>query len=339
MTVAQSGLGDGLQKAFELTWEAPDSCPDEQDIRRQVDRLVGAGGQPQHRLVVHGRVTQQEDGQWVLRLQTELDGVHGERAIPGKSCQAVADAGALMLALALNPDMEIGGAEEQRDASPSSRSPATAAEKTPPVRPPAAPVRSQSEDVQAGSDGPRRQPGGFVRALGGLRGGSLPRLGPEFGAAAGLRLAPVTIELGASYSPPQESTERADEGPLAEFDLWTLSSSLAYWFRDSSRLDGVPRRLQFAPALGLEFSWARGQGREVVAPESDTMIWTSGSLGGAVAVPITKGLWARLDGALVIPLTLPEAQVAGTGSIHQPDTAGFRLALGLEQRFRFRRLR
>jgi hypothetical protein len=93
-----------LERAgFTLTWQTPPQCPSKDDLLEDIARLVGELDGEEPNLVARARVTPEPGGRWRLLLETELDGTPGERELEGNSCDAVARAAAVMIALMLNP--------------------------------------------------------------------------------------------------------------------------------------------------------------------------------------------------------------------------------------------
>jgi len=89
--VAASGL--------ELTWSAPPSCPQRDEVEAAVARLLGAGEPRSTPLTVEAAVRRTENG-WTVELRTP-DGAH--RALRGSTCQAVTRASEVVFALMIDP--------------------------------------------------------------------------------------------------------------------------------------------------------------------------------------------------------------------------------------------
>lgn len=104
LLVANSGkAASGQHSAFTLSLNAPAQCPSEADVREDIDRLVGERNNDAPNLTAWLRIEAEPGGVWRLLLETELDGTPGEREVEGNSCDAVARAAAVTLALMLNP--------------------------------------------------------------------------------------------------------------------------------------------------------------------------------------------------------------------------------------------
>lgn len=90
---------------FTLSWQAPTDCPTLDDVRAEVVRLLGgqvrlpAGREfKASALVAHAQT-------WSVSIETELAGRAGRRAIEAASCQDLAGAMAMILALAIDPNV------------------------------------------------------------------------------------------------------------------------------------------------------------------------------------------------------------------------------------------
>lgn len=91
----------------DLEWVAPDGCPDAATIARDVDRLRADLTPAAHPyLRAHAEIQKEKSGQWRMDLRTTGPQGPGHRTISAESCRALADATALILALALPVDSE-----------------------------------------------------------------------------------------------------------------------------------------------------------------------------------------------------------------------------------------
>jgi hypothetical protein len=104
--------------AFTLSWQAPSGCPSHDELRAGIARLLGGdirvpqGGDIKARAVVaHGQT-------WSLAIETELAGRPGRRSIEAASCQELADATALIIALMIDPDAVAAHATQPRLVAP-----------------------------------------------------------------------------------------------------------------------------------------------------------------------------------------------------------------------------
>lgn len=95
-----------LAPQLQLEWEAPRQCPQIEDVRARVDRSWAgdAGGV----IAARGELvaTGERARPWRLRLRLVAASGTAERELEGRSCDALADAAALMIAMAASPKVE-----------------------------------------------------------------------------------------------------------------------------------------------------------------------------------------------------------------------------------------
>jgi hypothetical protein len=110
LLLASRPSGAAQSAPLSLLWHAPApaTCPTAADVEAEVLRLAGTELRVTQSLEVEATAALGQDGKWTLTLRTRLGGVSGERVLRGDSCREVAEAGALVLALTLNPELERG---------------------------------------------------------------------------------------------------------------------------------------------------------------------------------------------------------------------------------------
>lgn len=118
---AFSSLAFAEGRAFQLTWQAPSECPSGAEVEAQIERLFNgrATSSASKRLDAVSTIARSERGIWTVRLETDVDGAHGERVLQGDTCKAVSSATALILAMALDPEA-VGRALAAARAPPAS---------------------------------------------------------------------------------------------------------------------------------------------------------------------------------------------------------------------------
>lgn len=185
--------------SLDFTWTAPDTCPTRAEVAEQLSRAVDSGGKELPPLRARAVVTH-EGAAWRLELETELDGRRGTRLLEADSCEGLARAATLVMALTLGEGLARRQAEEEaRAASPPPRPPAPAPAPLPPPKPappPPAPARSETRGLAAFSLGLGSDPLGELTPtaqLGLAYQPGIVRLAVSFG--AGL---PQTSDIGTS---------------------------------------------------------------------------------------------------------------------------------------------
>jgi hypothetical protein len=85
-----------------IEWNAPQDCPDGGQLRRAVESMIGPVSE--HRqasgLVARATVTRDSLGQFVLRMQIDTKGASETKTIEAQQCTTLADAFAVIVALA-----------------------------------------------------------------------------------------------------------------------------------------------------------------------------------------------------------------------------------------------
>ncbi|MEM6996630.1 MAG: hypothetical protein AAF721_39365, partial [Myxococcota bacterium] len=82
--------------AIELRWDAPPSCPDQAQVRDEVDTLLGGPARPAERWVVDARVEQLGDA-YTLSLTMQTASGTDARSITAPECSQLARATALIV--------------------------------------------------------------------------------------------------------------------------------------------------------------------------------------------------------------------------------------------------
>ncbi|HVU05391.1 MAG TPA: hypothetical protein VHE30_26775 [Polyangiaceae bacterium] len=202
-----AGSSDALGEPSPLVlrWTAPAGCPAEATVRERVSTLIGASvdSLPRGPFVAAGVVTT-DGGAVRLHLETAVPGetppgggeaevVRGARDLTGTSCEEVTAAGALVIALAIDPK----AVEEQARRGPVASFAAPSA--TEPVAPPSAPVPAPTTSA-APATPPAPPPGSTRPEISASRrteGLVAARLVGELGALPGASLG---AGLGAGFS-------------------------------------------------------------------------------------------------------------------------------------------
>jgi len=192
---------------LDFTWTAPDTCPTQAQVVEELSRAVDADGKELPPL--SARATVERDGAtWRLELSTEMDGVAGTRQLQADSCDGLARAATLVLALTLGEGLarrQQAEAEAKAAPPPPKPAPEPAPPKPPPPPPPPAPSRA------------------LVWAAVALGSDPLRALGP--GLTLGAAFQPSLLRLGASVatSAPRSTPFAGSGGDLRSF---TFSGSL-----------------------------------------------------------------------------------------------------------------
>jgi hypothetical protein len=309
----------------DLTWTAPLGCPDRETVVAEVDRLLRSSS-TKDPAVAHAEVT--HEGRWRVRLETQSAGRSGRREIEAESCEQLAQATAVILALMIDPEAAMVGAP------PAERSSAP----DPPHRPELAdlprrpdpsyvpePLPAALAALPANRPATRRWQGVVgVSVLG--DGGTMPAPSLGVGLAGGAVLGPYRVVAGLGYFPSR--TARLTAGSLFGGDFTLFFGAL-----EGCGALITARLVRAELCAGVEIEAMRGSGFGVRHPRAGTSVWSALLAGGLVEVPIVRSVAAELGVTAVVPFARPEFSFDDLGPVHRAGAAAIRLGLGASARF------
>ncbi len=316
-----SGSPEMATESGDVQWTGPASCPDAAQMQARIDAAGGTG-----RLRVTGEVTHEADEGWRLALSLELDGQTDTRTLTGDSCEELADAAELLIAVRRDelatqeppplPEPEPAPPEDE----PAPPTPIGVPEPTPGVddRGPAPPP-----------DPPRPRP---------LRGFPRWPTGLQLGAAAGVGLGatpnpgiPVEVAIGGAWPRLRIALRGRYHVPrqvqLADGRTATVQVGIASL--EACARPGVARvELPLCGQVGVGGSRADGGGGQI---RDRRGVWAETGLDLGVAWHLRPwwALTARLGGAAV--LTGAE-YVRGDELVFRPARVHGRVVVGVEFR-------
>jgi hypothetical protein len=91
-------------RALDLRWSAPEACPDGAAFQARLDALLGPNRAPGLKAAL--KVEAQKSG-YRLTLNLDGDGIRGSRTLTGGDCAALAEAGAWLVAVAIDPGLSL----------------------------------------------------------------------------------------------------------------------------------------------------------------------------------------------------------------------------------------
>ena len=318
--LAHEALADG---SLTLEWRAPAECPAGKTVEREVSRLLG-GAPAALPLTAVAEVTH-DDARWRVQLRTRSAENTGDRAIESDSCGELADATALVLAMAIDPArVAATRAAPVASAPDAGIDPLTSVKVTPPSTPATAPPTPAATEPPSAP--PRPPPPRKTFAIGPyLLGdvGTLPN--PGVGPALAFAWTPgaLRIQLKALFFP--ANTARLPFSRGGTFELFGADASGCY-----EVLLGV---FELGPCLGVELGALKGTGFGVNKQTPALAFWAAPSVGGAFAWRIGSSFALRLELAALFPLQRPEFVLDGVGVVHRPAAVLGRGGLGAEIRF------
>ena len=297
-----SVLAEDLDRVpVELSWSAPEECPDRSWVLRSIEaRLRAPASQLTAAVEADARV-EKRDGGYFLALKTD----QGERQLTATTCEELAGSAALILAFIVEPQ------ETEAQQSPEPAVPAA-------VDPPAA-------------ESPRLQLelSGYARAEWLVDIGMLPNAATGPGLSFGFTLADTSVELSAGFLL-DNTVSYVTPGGDGQQSLAHLHAFLAQL--------GLCQRLVQAPDLSLCLSMEH---MRISADPDETLqsrstrrapVWTALASARA-AIPIgTRFAWV-LELSVGVPLLGARFRVDGLGVIHETGEVVGRLRTGPELRF------
>jgi len=298
MAQSQAPGEPSANASLALDWTAPAGCPDGNAVRADAIRLAGATAPGARHLKARASIAPATGTGWVLSLTTDLEGVSGERTLSGVSCESLAEAAALMLALILNPDLAL------------TTTSAASAQQPPP---PAATVTAANDR--------RPRPRWRVGAYGGVQTGVIENLSSSFGLSLGVALGHLSLRLMPGLTPPQDiiSDPQLNLGGR----LWLVTAAaLGCW-------EAAVSRLALSPCLGVDVTRLQGHGLGVATRLEATAYWSAAELALFVGLPVGYGVQLELGGLGMLPLHRPTVYLEGIGPVSRPAVFDFRALGGL----------
>ncbi len=273
-------------------------------MRAAIERLLGKplASSLGRDVQARGLVQKSEGGNWELQVSLAV-GEHTEQdRLVAKKCQALADAMALKVALAIDP-LAVADAVQR---------PEPAHADAPPPEIPSQPARAAVAPNERLA----------LRLVGGVGLGPLPGATPGAGVYGSLQLSSFRVELGGE----------AFWGGVARYSaLENVGADLGV-FMAAARGCATPGNERWTLPLcgGFELGIMHGKGFGVDATNDTSSVWGGVVLGPAVRFKIARrlALWGEAD--VQFTLLKPEFHMRNLGTLYEPATAGARASLGFE---------
>jgi hypothetical protein len=279
-------------RPFELSWQAPTTCPTSGDVEREIARLIGDASRHRATVRASAEVTGRADD-WRVQIRIQ-DGEHvSERSFDGATCRAVTKVASLIIALAIEPNA---------GATPEPASPLPRDQPQPARLPLGRPDEPAEPSLR-----------GFVAAgpVAELR--LVPHLGVGFEIALGMRLPSFSAEVrGGALLPQDAAVPNAAAG--GRFSVITAG------LRVCARIVAqTPEIFGCAAAL---LDRVQGEGYGVTTPGSATALLGTTALGPRIDLPLGKAL--RLSMAADATYTFSEAsfRLDNVGNVHRTPRWG-----------------
>ncbi len=309
---------------LELSWRAAEGCPAKAEVERQVLALLGGPTESASRVKASVRAWRGEDTRWHVDIHTETQGVQGERKVDGETCKAVAEASALILAMAVDPEAVAATAMRTEEPVPT-RDPS---DRPPPLRVvPVLPAYSPPLPAALPVDIPTPETpvGASIAPLAGLDLGSLPGVAPWFGASLALVQGRGRFEGRMVFVPERSATVPSQDGPGGSFAL------TAFGLAGCHEVAGNSPRLSLCG--GLEGGVMRAEGFGVTDPGDADPLWLSVTPSLLVQWRLASYVSLRSEIAAGIPLRRPSFYLEPYGEVHRASPVVGRVSVGPQLEF------
>ena len=290
--------------ALTFSWQAPAGCPSRDDLRAKIARLLGGeirvpkGGDIKAVAVVAQGQT------WSLAIETELAGQPGRRSIEAASCQDLADATALIIALMIDPNAVAAHAPQSRPAPP-------------PTPSDPAPQKARRVAYLVG-----------IHAAGSY--GTLPSIDAGLGAGVGLAGRRWRVELRGTYGLRRDQRVRAPSpAPPDSYGRFNFAAAALAGCVNLGR-----EGLAFGPCADAEVGVLSAKGFGVSEGFSAQTLWLALGAGAYAAIPLGPHLSLPLHLDVVAPLLRPEFVFKNVPNrVFQAPVVGARMSAGVEFHF------
>ena len=327
--------------AATFVWDAPKGCPDRDAIRWRVEDALGTKLENAAPLSFAAKIEHNSANKWVVVLDVASSQTESPPAVPAaaatsppspgvapdnssvqhrtieaSNCEDLAQATAVAIALALGADLAASPAPPDPERSKPSKD--TQLVDTGPEPP--------SKATQAASEAKTETANGSPFWLRGALGpvidhGTLPGWAPGVEGAFSLGKEAFDVRLGALVLPSESKQVSGTAG--GSFAMFAATAAVCGGTQRSTTL----LRL----CLGTEFGKLTGTGVNVAVSWSRSSTWIAPRGDLDVSIPLgDASLRAFGRATLVVPMIRKKFMVDGLGQVHQPDSVGARLGVGLE---------
>ncbi len=308
--------------SFTLSWNGPPGCPSAENVHARVDALLGGGASSSSVADVHasGEVERTDNG-FRLLLSMGVGSVPTSRVIEARSCDELAGAAAIAIAL-------LARSRSDGVSAPSSSADTPAASASAPQGnpPPASPLNRETASRNKAPQAAASSAGAHLVVnfpIGVAGWGSLPSAGLGLGAGVGIRWKALRLTAKGELWQPQTAWV---SGFATRF---TLQSGRA----DACLIQAV-HGLELGPCIGAAAQRLAGEGleSEVFSSKSRTAVWFSGAGGLFASLPTPGFANLRFLGAatVLVSPSRPRFVIDQLGPVHEPALAAIRLDLGCE---------
>jgi hypothetical protein len=319
---------------LQLLWSAPSICPSAEQVRAQVDVLLGNNADDvlTRPLYVAASVRQEGEDRWSLELLWRHSGEDSVRRIEADSCSDLARAAALATALVIAPNAMMKGSHDSSggDSSGETTSPQSRAENLPPTSVGGTVSRAQGSVVTRARGSvvepqatakvapASRRVRASVFALGATEALVLPRvaIGATIGAGLHWGRWSARVSLG-TYVP-----ESWDEGQYSGM-LWLTEMAIAPCYAIALG------RASLSPCLAAELHGYRAESHAIEM--SSRSRWGTAmavGIGLELRYPLTPSVALLGAATMANAVVRPEFRLYPDTLVFKPEMTSWRVAIG-----------
>ena len=310
-SVPTAAAAEGVA-AVELAWTAPRGCPMREQVLAKSEQLLG--GQAERAVSAEGTIRTHPDG-FELVLRAEVEGVQLSRRLVAPRCDELADAAALILAMAARPQQQVPP-ETESSSSPTHASGARAARTTPSKRtvPLRSPVAPPAASAPAAPRPPPTRP--YAMVTGSVDHGTLPSSSLALGGGVGVWRGPWGAEGQVRHWLKRQRDDTNNPG-----------KGVVLWLNAGSFLGCVAGPLGTAACGGLEVGSLSGRGYGVDEPRPRSVIWAAGLASARLRLVPARWLWLAASVEAAVPIKRYEFRLERVGSVYGPSDICLRAGL------------
>jgi hypothetical protein len=250
-------------------------------------------------------------GGWTLRVRTAEDEDARERVVSGGDCGELADAAAVIVALAVDPSLHHSPAPSAPLPASRPSGPGAPAADAPAPPPASAPPPQDARVVLSGA------------VLGALDAAALPAPAPGLGVDVGVSFGRLGLAAQGAWFPSQRANVEGRTGG-GDVSLLLAGAMVRY------RLVRAPLELDLA--MAFEVGSMHAEAVDVALLSEGRALWLAPGSGLRAGWPISPTLVAQLGATVLVPVSRERFVVTGLGDVHGPPALTVRGTLGIEAR-------
>jgi hypothetical protein len=272
---------------FRLSWSVPDECPSDNEVRQELQRLLGASrASPGGRVDATARVSAVKGG-FELEIALGQDDQVRTRRLAAPHCEELGHAAALIVALAVDPSLTTAGGEKLSEVVPAPC----------PAPPPTIKVTSPGPaprcPVCPGCAAPRPDWHTAVFLAVSISYGELPQALPRVSVGSAYRADPHWLELAVSGA--FASTGFRSDGRGATLWQWYATPRYCVQARFGTT--------RFGPCASTEVGLIKAAGFGVEQPKTQRTWWVAPGLGLQAHWRLPSGAELQVGGDLMLAAT------------------------------------